>query len=75
MDTVKVELDSEDDMHLSNIEPQFVDMKQEDLSEPFIVIDKFEAEVGHMLDIWRGLGSSSCTEVLIYCTSCLLVVL
>jgi hypothetical protein len=54
MDAIKAELDSEDETHLSGIEPQFVDMKEEDMSEPFIVIDKFEAEVGHILHIREG---------------------
>lgn len=44
MDTIKSELSSEDEMHPLDIEPQFVDMKHEEFSEPFVAIDKFEAE-------------------------------
>jgi hypothetical protein len=52
MDTIKSELSSEDEMHPLDIEPQFVDMKHEEFSEPFIAIDKFEAEVGYMYNIY-----------------------
>jgi hypothetical protein len=36
-------------MHPLDIEPQFVDMKCEEFSEPFFTSDKFDAEVGYML--------------------------
>jgi hypothetical protein len=49
MDTVKSEQSSEDEVHPLDIEPQFVDMKHEEFSEPFVAIDKFEAEVGYMV--------------------------
>jgi hypothetical protein len=55
MDTIKAELDSEDETCPSGIGPQFVDIKQEDMSEPFIIIDKFEEEVGHILHIREGM--------------------
>jgi hypothetical protein len=55
MDTIKAEPDSEGETCLSGIEPQSVDMKQEDVTEPFIVIDKFEAEVGLILHIREGM--------------------
>jgi hypothetical protein len=49
MDTIKSEQSSEDEMHPLDIEPQFVDMKREEFSEPFVAIDEFKAEVGYML--------------------------
>jgi len=52
MDKIKSEQSSEDEMHPLNIESQFVDMKHEEFSEPFVAIDKFEAEVGYMLHIY-----------------------
>jgi hypothetical protein len=52
MDTIKSELSSEDEMHPLDIEPQFVDMKHEEFSEPFVAIDKLEAEVGYMLHMY-----------------------
>lgn len=54
MDTVKSEQNSEDEMHPLDTEPQFVDMKCEEFSEPFFTIDKYEAEVGYMLHILSG---------------------
>jgi hypothetical protein len=52
MDTIKSEQSSEDEMHPLDIELQFVDMKREEFSEPFVAIDKCEAEVGCMLHIY-----------------------
>jgi hypothetical protein len=52
MDTIKSERSSEDEMHPADIEPQFVDMKREEFSEPLFTIDKFEAEVGYILHIY-----------------------
>jgi hypothetical protein len=51
MDPVKSELSSEDEIHPSDIEPQFVDMKHEEFSEPFVAVDNFKAEVGYMLHV------------------------
>ena len=52
MDTIKSEQSSEDEMHPLDVELQFVDMKHEEFSEPFVAIDKFEAEVGYMLYLY-----------------------
>lgn len=64
MDIIKAELDSEDETHPSGIEPQFVDMKQQDMAEPYIVIDKFEAEVGQILYIREGFIIFKCKKCL-----------
>jgi len=57
MDTIKSEQSSEDEMHPLDIERQFVDMKCEEFSEPFVAIDKFETEVGYMLHIYMKWGT------------------
>ena len=72
MDTIKSEQSSEDEMHPLDIEPQFVDMKHEEFPEPFVAIDKFEAEVGYMLHvyIWSGgLGFIYCVQE-VACSLC-----
>lgn len=76
MDTIKSELISEDEMHPLDIEPQFIDMKHEEFSEPFVAIDKFEAEVGYMLHIYIcEVGElvlfPLCMMVLVRCVLCL----
>jgi len=75
MDTIKSEQSSEDEMHPLDIERQFVDMKCEEFSEPFVAIDKFEAEVGYFLhmyiyEVGDLVSFHACMKLLVHSVLC-----